>query len=301
MNIKTRLYQSPEDIYHIGQLLRTAFAAHNFINAWSFAQFDIWAQRRLADTRYFDDKSWEADFLIYEDQENKPVGAVFASCSHHWRNNPIPHTLILSPDHLDLASEMLDWVESRTNPEIDACLNHHYLVELLEKRGYQRSPDFMVKRQKLLAGTASEPVQLATGYRFEKLEEAAWSEYFTAVHTVFKMMDNPQSFGSILQSPSNVPELHQNIRSESGEIAAFCSVWLDRYNNLAEFEPVGTLPNHQKKGLAAALLAKASNDLRQMGCSMVSVESWSESEGANKLYASCGLLEIDQAYSWKKE
>jgi ribosomal protein S18 acetylase RimI-like enzyme len=87
---------------------------------------------------------------------------------------------------------------------------------------------------------------------------------------------------------------------DQNQIAAFCSVWLDHENHIAEFEPVGTMPQFQKQGLGAALIAHACNRLRAMNCPKVKVESWSESVGANKLDSACGLMDKDRIYSWKK-
>jgi ribosomal protein S18 acetylase RimI-like enzyme len=83
--------------------------------------------------------------------------------------------------------------------------------------------------------------------------------------------------------------------------AAFCSVWLDGENNIAEFELVGALPQFQKQGLAGALMVHACNRLREMNCSQADVASWSESTGANKLYSAAGFLEQDRLYSWRND
>jgi ribosomal protein S18 acetylase RimI-like enzyme len=155
-------------------------------------------------------------------------------------------------------------------------------------------------REKPLAGSPHEPVNLPEGYSIHILSQSEWTNYFEAVHSVFKRMDTREAFASIQRAPSNVHELHLNVVNNRDEIAAFCSVWLDRENNLAEFEPVGTVPQFQKQGLGAALIAHACNQLREMNCSQVQVESWSESLGANKLYSACGLIEQDRLYSWKK-
>jgi ribosomal protein S18 acetylase RimI-like enzyme len=88
--------------------------------------------------------------------------------------------------------------------------------------------------------------------------------------------------------------------SSQDEIAAFCSVWIDRENDLAEFEPVGTVPAFQKRGLASALMADASNRLRAMRCPKVTVFSWSESAGANKLYEGVGLKVKDSVRNWQR-
>jgi ribosomal protein S18 acetylase RimI-like enzyme len=159
----------------------------------------------------------------------------------------------------------------------------------------------MAMREKPLTDTPPETVNLPHGYSIRVLHESEWIPYFEVVHTVFNMMDTREAFASIQQSPSNVHDLHLNVVNEQNEIAAFCSVWLDRDNNVAEFEPVGTLPQFQKRGLAAALMAYACNRLREMGCAQANVESWSESVGANKLYSAGGFMEQDRLYSWRND
>jgi mycothiol synthase len=300
MKLISRPYQSTNDLYATGELLRRAYRTCKSLNAWSFAEFDIWAQRRIADSEAFGDNSWNQSFRLWQDDNRKLIGAAFAHDYHHWRKDPNPYTLILDFDHPQLVDEMFDWAETCARPEVSAKEKHLVLANILKSRGYIRSDDFMVCREKTLAGTPPEPANLPGGYRLEVLNHASWPAYFVAVNAVFNMMDNTDSFRSILQASSNVPELHLNVVSEQGEIAAFCSVWWDLQNNVAEFEPVGTLPRFQKKGLAAALLAHASNRLREMGCPLVTVESWSESVGANKLYEACGLQEVDRIYNWKK-
>jgi GNAT superfamily N-acetyltransferase len=75
-------------------------------------------------------------------------------------------------------------------------------------------------------------------------------------------------------------------------------VWLDPVNRYAEFEPVGTVPRFQKRGLGLALLAYAHNRLREKGCPLATVQSWSAAEGANKLYQAAGLLPNEHQLNW---
>jgi GNAT superfamily N-acetyltransferase len=185
--------------------------------------------------------------------------------------------------------------------EVEIVQGNEFLMDLIQSRGYTRSSDFMVMREKLLANTPHETVNLPHGYSIRVLDPSEWGCYFKAVHAVFNMMDTHEAFASILKAPSNVHDLHLNVVNEANEIAAFCSVWLDRENNIAEFEPVGTVPQFQKQGLAAALMAHACNRLREMDCPHARVESWSESVGANKLYSACGFAEQDRLYSWRND
>lgn len=300
MKYTARSYQSKNDLYRIGQLIRRAYAKQKHSNAWSFCRFDIWSQRRIADSESFHDPAWQEYFQLVYDESEHLVGAAFAFANHHWRKNPEPYALILDPDHPQSAQLLIDWAESSGMCEVEILQGNTFLTDLIQSRGYTRSSDFMILREKSLTDTADETVNLPSGYSIRVLNQSEWSCYFEAVHAVFNMMDTPEAFASIQRAPSNVHELHLNVVNDQDRIAAFCSVWLDRENNMAEFEPVGTVPQFQKQGLAAALLAYACNRLREMNCPQVHVESWSESVGANKLYFACGLVEHDRLYSWRK-
>lgn len=300
MKYTARPYQSQNDLYQIGKLIRRAYTVQKNFNAWSFCRYDIWALRRIADAVSFNECSWQEYFQLLYDENDILVGAAFAFDNHHWRKNPEPYALILDPDHRHLAKILLDWAESSGMYEVEILQGNTFLTDLIQSRGYIPSKDFMIMREKPLVDTSHEEVSLPDGYLIRALDRSEWKEYFEAVHAVFHMMDTPEAFSSIQSAPSNVHELHLNVVNQQNQIAAFCSVWLDRENNIAEFEPVGTVPQFQKQGLAAALLAHACNRLREMDCAQVNVESWSESVGANKLYSACGLAEHDRLYSWKK-
>jgi ribosomal protein S18 acetylase RimI-like enzyme len=296
-----RSYQSENDLYEIGRLLRRAYARKKYCNAWSVCRFDIWSQRRLADAKSFDDDLWQTLVRLVFAENRQLVGTAFAFNNHHRRRDPEPYALILDPDHIHLAKSLIDWAESNGMIELEILEGNTFLVDLIQSRGYARSNDFMVMREKPLANTAQEPVNLPQGYSIQILDHADWNDYFEAVHAVFNMMDTQEAFASIRQAPSNVDELHLNVINQQKQIAAFCSVWLDREDNVAEFEPVGTIPQFQKQGFATALMTYACNRLRDMSCAQANVESWSESIGANKLYSACGFMERDRLYSWRND
>ncbi len=301
MNYTARPYQSKDDLYQIGKLIRQAYAKQKCVNAWSVCRYDIWAMRRLVDAGSFNDHSWQEYFQLLLDEAGTLVGAVFAFDNHHWRKNPEPYALILDPDHVHMAKVLFDWAESSGMFEVEILERNTVLNDLLELRGYTRSTDFMIVREKTLTDTLPEPVNLPPGYSIRRLDPSEWTSYFEAVHTVFHRMGTREALVSIQPVPSNVHGLFLNVVNDQDQIAAFCSVWLDRENNVAEFEPVGTIPQFQKQGLGAALIAHACNCLREMKCPTVKVESWSESIGANRLYSASGLAERDRLYSWKKD
>jgi len=209
----------------------------------------------------------------------------------------ICRALVVDPSHPELAVGLLEWAESDGMWKVEIMQGNLFLTGLIQSRGYTRSNDFMFIREKPLIDTPFERVNLPPGYFVRILDPLEWDSYF---HAVFRMMDTPEAFASIQRAPSNVDELHLNVVTGQNQIAPFCSVWLDHENNLAEFEPVGTVPDFQKQGLGAALMAYACNRLRQMNCPTVKVELWSKSVGANKLYSAGGFVEQDRLYSWRK-
>ena len=301
MKYTNRPYQSTNDLVEIGTLIRRAYARQNYFNAWTFCRYDIWSQRRIADAGSFQDDLWQKQFQLVYDETGRLVGTAFAFNNHHWRNDPEPYTLLLDPEHPQVAALLIEWAEASGMREIEIIQGNMFLTGLIQSRGYSRSSDSMVMREKPLSNTSPEAVNLPHGYSIRVLHESEWDCYFEAIHTVFNMMDTHEAFASIQRSPSNVHDLHLNVVNEQNQIAAFCSVWLDSDNNVAEFEPVGTLPQFQKRGLAAALMANACNRLREMGCAQANVASWSESVGANKLYSACGFMEQDRLYSWRND
>jgi GNAT superfamily N-acetyltransferase len=128
-------------------------------------------------------------------------------------------------------------------------------------------------------------VNLPLGFTIKLLEtEEDRRLYPIAVQSVFNRSATVEQDEFLKQAPSYVPELNLLVWSDQREIAAFCTVWIDPVNHYAELEPVGTVPSFQKRGLGSALLAYAHNRLREMGCPLASVQSWSMSEGADKLY-----------------
>ena len=74
-----------------------------------------------------------------------------------------------------------------------------------------------------------------------------------------------------------------------GELAAFALGWWDPDGGVAEFEPVGTHPDHQRRGLSRALLTAGLIRFFEAGASTVQVYSDASEDAAEALYASAGF------------
>ena len=267
-------------------------------NTYSFARFDIWAQRRVADEVLFNKPEWQQDFQLWE-SDGDLIGAVFFE-------SPSDAVLIGDPAHPELIEPMLDWAEARYREKgsdqplmIEALESNVARCDLLKSRGYTLYPGYFIHRHKPLDPNEIEPVNLPPGFSIKPIEtEEDRRLYPVAVQSVFKRSATVEQDEFLKQAPSYTPELNLLVWSDQREIAAFCTVWIDPVNHYAEFEPVGTVPSFQKRGLGSALLAYAHNRLREMGCPLATVQSWSTSEGANKLYQAAGLLPKDHQLNW---
>jgi ribosomal protein S18 acetylase RimI-like enzyme len=66
-------------------------------------------------------------------------------------------------------------------------------------------------------------------------------------------------------------ELDRLLVSDSDEVVAFCTAWLDEHNAAGLLEPVGTHPAHQRLGLARAVCLDACRELRKLGATRAQV------------------------------
>ena len=286
MKTKPRPYQKTSDLQTIGDLLRQTYSQEPCWNSWSFALYDIWAQRKLGDQAVFGITDWQQDIHLWEDDQTSLVGAAVF-------RDPAFVKLIMLPKHRDLMAPMLDWVESRFQEKqiadkqltIETIETNPFLENLLASRGYEKDSGYYIFREKELTRSEKEPVILPPGFTIQHIQTAEdLKKFHRGTEIVFNFPDNPDVYQILRQAPSFVPELDLILLSPQGEIASFGSVWFDQTLSLAEFEPVGTMPEFRKLGLGKALITEACNRLRVLGCEKVTVMSWSDSIGANRLY-----------------
>lgn len=83
-----------------------------------------------------------------------------------------------------------------------------------------------------------------------------------------------------------------------GSHASFCTLWYDDVTRSGYFEPVGTDPDHQRRGLAKAVMFEAMRRIRRMGAVQVSVGG--TPDPANALYASVMQPDYFALRGWRR-
>jgi ribosomal protein S18 acetylase RimI-like enzyme len=111
--------------------------------------------------------------------------------------------------------------------------------------------------------------------------------------------DDPTWYRNIQTAPLYRRDLDLVAVAPDGAIAAFCTIWFDDMTRSAYFEPVATVPAHQRRGLGKALLTEGLHRLQRMGARRAFVGGYSEA--ANALYRSVIGPDHELDEPWLKE
>jgi mycothiol synthase len=103
-----------------------------------------------------------------------------------------------------------------------------------------------------------------------------------------------------MKSPVYVPQHEIFINAPEGDVASYCIVWTDTLNKAGHFEPVGTHPNFQRRGLGKILLFESLRRLKSEGMSEASVCTNHDNEAAIHLYESVGFQKVKRLLTFKK-
>ena len=110
----------------------------------------------------------------------------------------------------------------------------------------------------------------------------------------------PRTF-PFVQSPVYVPEHELFVMSPDGRVAAFCIVWTDELNKLGHFEPVGTHPDFQRKGLGRILLLESLRRLKAEGMTVADVCTYYDNGPAIRLYELAGFRIVKKLMTYTKK
>jgi GNAT superfamily N-acetyltransferase len=111
--------------------------------------------------------------------------------------------------------------------------------------------------------------------------------------------NDPSWYRNIQNAPLYRRDLDIVAIAPDGAMAAFCTAWFDDVTRSGVFEPVATVPAHQRRGLGKAVMTEALRRLQRMGAVVATVGGFSTA--ANALYASVMSPECDVYERWVKE
>jgi mycothiol synthase len=302
-----RTYQSEDDYWRIRQFLRDVSLLnerHDY--SWSLLRWEYWVWHVNMNIFHFKLEEvvflWETDGQIVAVLNPDGPGEAFLQIHPAYRS----HTLVAGMlDHAEKelykknvigTKELLVWVN-----EADAEMK-----SLLTERGYARSK-FKAEHMRYRSFTQPVPDCVSPlGYSVRALGDESelparsWLSW-KAFHP-----DEPDEkyqgwdwYRNVQRVPLYRRDLDIVAVGADGELAAFCTVWFDDVTRTAVFEPVGTHPEHQKRGLGKAVMSEGLRRAQRLGATLATVSSYSE--GAHALYHSMGFTRFDLLEPWIRE
>lgn len=182
--------------------------------------------------------------------------------------------------------------------EVWAADNDERTIDLLRGFGFDLAPRVETRRgagsqfQRTVDDLAAIPDRpLPDGYRIRSVAGPAELEARVEVHRA-AFAPSRMSAGNyerLIGLPSYRVEDDLVVEAPDGSLAAFAMAWWDSLARVGYFEPVGTHPDHRRRGLGAALLSHALVRYASLGARLVQVYSDAENVASEALYQSVGF------------
>ncbi len=310
MKLTMRKYYDENDYWKARAFLREVFLLNDRRQlSWDICRFDYWRWHAVANLEPYHIE----DVLHFWETPDGRIAAMLNPESNGCAFLHI-HPQLRAPG---LEEEMLATAEEalaiptqsgQRKLTIWAVENDLPRQELLARRGYQKSdwPEYM--RYQSITGPTPD-FQPAPGYTvrglgsdgLELLERCYASGLGFHDGDIQIAVDNRSDitwYRNIQNAPLYRRDLDIVAIATDGSIAAFCTVWFDDVTRMGVFEPVATVPAHQRRGLGKAVMSEGMRRLRKLGATKAFVGSYSDEAGA--LYAAMGFSAYELNEPWAK-
>ncbi len=214
------------------------------------------------------------------------------------------------------AAQMFAWAEARLGERVKAqggaeiqtmwiFEDDAVRTEFLQGRGFKQSEAFLPHFTHSLAGPIPAPT-LPEGCTVRHVEgEHEAQKRAAASHAAFQSRLPFEKYWprylSFMQSRMYERERDRIVVAPDGRVAAFCVIWFDPVNKVGLFEPVGTHPDFQRRGLGKALMLDALERMKERGMETAIVSTYNDNEAAIKLYESVGFQRVNRLRIYAKD
>jgi mycothiol synthase len=307
MKLTLRTYQDEKDYWNIREFLREVSLSndrHDY--SWSPLRWDYWVWHVNMNIFHFNLEDvvhlWEANGQIAAVLNPDGDGEAF------FQIHPAYRSAELLSEMLDLAEARLPKKKEGGTRELLAWVNADDILfkEILTRCGYSRSK---YSSEHMRRRSFSKPIPDSVpqgGYSVRALDDETELPARSWLSWKVFHPDEPEEkhqgwewYKNVQRIPIYCRDLDIVAVAPDGELAAFCTVWYDDVTCTAVFEPVGTNPAHQKRGLGKAVMSEGLRRAQGLGATLATVSSYSS--GAHALYESMGFTDVDLLEPWTKE
>ncbi len=309
MKMTYRPYQSEEDFWRMRAFLREVFVLNGYRErAWHVARLEYarWHTCLNCHNVTLNEVAhlWEADgqLIAIAMPDGGPDEA-------HFMIHPEFETRELMDEMLAVAEEKLSIPQEGDQRFLRVWTHHDDLLrrELLMDHGYERKGWVETQHRRDLSFPIPD-VSVPDGYVIRSLGDglellercyaSGLGFHEGDIKIAVENRDDPTWYCNIQTAPLYRRDLDLIAVAPDGAIASFCTIWFDDVTRSAYFEPVATVPAHQRRGLSRALLREGLHRLQRMGCLWAFVGGFEP--GPNKLYETTVGPEYGHYQSWVK-
>lgn len=200
-----------------------------------------------------------------------------------------------------LIPEMINHAESRLakdNGQLELHINMSQtaIIDEVSKRGYKKSNEWNFGIYDFTKALLDYP--LPQGFSFEKPEDIDVERLALAIWRGFNHKDElehgAEGMYRSYAAPHKTDELDIIIKNQNDEYVCFAGMWFTPKNKLAYMEPLCTVPEYRRLGLASAALSELYRRTSKMGATHMT-------GGSNDFYFNIGFEPIVKKSVWKKQ
>jgi GNAT superfamily N-acetyltransferase len=302
-----RNYQSEEDYWRIRPFLREVSLLNDRRDfSWSLLRWDYWRWHvnenifhlKPEDTVTLWEKEGQIAAMVNPDNPGEAFFQIHPACREE----------LSIAEMLDAAEKKIPAPNENGKQQLIVWVNaaDEAMKRLFTERGYARSKySAEHMRRRFFTKPIPDPVT-PSGYCVRALGDESELPARSWVSWKAFHPDEPddkyegwQWYHNIQRVPIYRRDLDIVAVAPNGEFAAFCTVWFDDVTRTAVFEPVGTHPDHQKRGLGKAVMSEGLRRAQSLGATLATVSSYGKS--AHALYESMGFTDFDLSEPWIKE
>jgi mycothiol synthase len=293
------LYRGHSQFNQLRQFLLDTYQHYDALRNWEPRRLEGTAfhnaPHELASVEAHMSNTW----VIWYDSNNHIIGALFNESSEHFYPQ-------LHPMHLDVIPQMLDYLvlHHTTTSNVWCHADNHLLAGALTATGFTPTADYQNQKRLHLPTTQLVMPAIPSGYRIATMSTdiATTDQMGQLLNSAFRRnIHSGAEYRTFQQmAPSYRAEFDTVIYDSNAMLVANAALTVHHDESFAVVEPVATHPDHQRRGLARAVIMHGLIRAQQIGIRTAWIEAWHSNEAANQTYNQIGFVDVSQQRCWQR-
>ncbi len=291
MSITSRSYNHDTDFPIVCDLIAETFFAK--------PTYQLWIPSRFENSIFYDEQRSQHVHLWWDEESLVGVAII---------DPPNNIVYITHPEYRHLIAQIIQWAElaliaDSNEGEMDlytyALKDDKYSISILESLGYFFFNECEHPQLREIIDPLPQSV-LSEEFSIKQIEPNEYDQFVKAIETVFHHNKFTQDvFEEMRKAKFYKEDLLIGVFTSDGTLVAFAQQRIDNYK-IIEFEPVGTLPNYRRKGLAKAIMRESFIRAEKYEPKIFYVGG-APTEEADHLYSSVGFTKMRIVTRWSKK